>query len=795
MFKPPIKKGGGGVGRVLAISTITNQAGGMMNKYVPGSGVGASSVAVRRLKLYKATPKTTVPTSSTPISTSTVSDPPIITSVTAAYSTVTVFFTPPTNNGGTPITSYKVTSSPGNIVITGYSSPITITGLSNGVTYTFTMVATNSNGDSVVSNTSTDATPNGTPPEYGTVQSVVSFFDDADLGFTTYNNTFSRMSVDSLQNILVACYSRPGTFTINEPSEDGLTQFSRLTDTFLGNESFTQGSATYYKYNIEIIKYNSYKILQWVAKIGGDTNSANTIYDIKSDSNNNVYVLVSHGTGIVTYYNANGSVFGTINNIFSFGNSIGARYCLIKYNSNGDIQWINTITGGDNNNQYVLTYLSGSLILDSNDNVFVSAQVQRAGGGSGPTTTKFYEYAGLNGSNEIQFTLATTDSYPFNMPYVDGQWQRGFLIKVNPNNNFDWIARMVIPGAYGEQNSGPICKNMVIDSNDNIYLCLGTSTSASSPICNIYSGVSANTNPLSSLASPYYRLDLRGNSLTPSVGQFYKFAAILKFNNNGIFQRASCVHQMHNSGSSLDMNPFIGIDKITNSLYLTMNAQGYTGTNPMTGEPLNKLYVNNFSSNNANGTNYDIIVSSAYTMMLNQPQQVMAIVKYDTSLQAQTMAYIDTPGGNTISPVSVDSNSNVYVTTTIRDTTITKTIYTYDSLSGSIPVFNNFGNINAMTTNTDGLIVCYTGDLMNVLWVAPITSSDGLNNSGLMSVVDSNNNIYVGGTSILNKNAETNSVSFYNYDTNADGYIVNSLFGNMDVTAATDRTGFIVKYI
>ena len=787
MFKYPIKKGGGGIRRVLPIDTITNQTGGMMTKYVAGSGVGASSVAVRRLKLYKATTKQQ---ESSPTAPNTVPASPTITNVTAGYTAATVFFTAPLNNGGSPIISYTVVSNPANISITGYSSPITVTGLTNGVTYTFTIVATNSNGNSAVSNTSAGATPSGSPPLNGKVQSVVSFFDNADLGYTTFNNTFSRMCIDALRNVLVACYARTGTFTINETDgEDGITQTPTLTDTFIGSTSVSQGANTYYKYNIEIIKYNSVGVPQWVAKIGGDTNNANTIYDIASDSNNNLYALVAHGTSIVTYYNADGSIFGTLNNTFSFGDFTAARYCLIKYNSAGQIQWINTITAGDNNNQYAFFY-TGHLNVDSNGNVYISAQVRRAGGGTGPTSIKFYEYASIDNTNQFQFTLATSDSYP----YGTGENYRGFLIKVNPNNNFDWIARIAIPSAYGEQNGGPIGKNIVIDSNDNIYMCVGTISSASSPICNIYSGVSAAANPLTALASPYYRLDLRGNSITPPTGQFYKFAAILKFNASGVFQRASCVHQLHNGSSTLDMNPFIGIDKITNSIYITMNAQGYVGTNAMTGAQLDKLYVNHFSANTANASNYDIILTSAYTMILTQPQSVVAVVKYDSSLQAQTIAYINTPGGNTISPVSVDSNSNVYVTTTIRDTTSIKTIYTYGSLSGSNPTFNTFGNVNAMTTNTDGLIVCYTGDLMDVKWVAPITSSDGMNNSGFTSAVDSTNNIYIGGTSSLDKNAVSNTINLYDYDTVTAGFVVNSLFGNMDVTNATDRTGFIVKY-
>ena len=787
MFKPPIKKGGGGMSRVLPLATISNQSGGMMNKYVPGSGVGATNIAVRRLKLYKATPKNNI--SSTNIST--VPDPPIVTLVTVGYQHATVFFSAPTNNGGSSIISYTVISNPAGITASGSTSPITINGLTNDVTYTFTVIATNSIGNSVASNISEDSVPGGSPPANGIVKSAVSFYDNANSGYIIIYNTFKVMQCDSNNNVLVACYARTGTFSINKnDSVDGITQTQILTDTFIGGTSFSQGINTYYTFNVEIIKYNTSGIPQWVAKIGGDTNKANTIYDIVTDSNNNIYALVGNGTSIVTFYNSDGSVFGSFDNTFSFGNFSPARYFLIKYNTVGQIQWINTITAGDTNNQYGLLN-AGNLTVDSNDNVYMTGQVQRAGGGSGATKINFYEYSNVDGTNVIQFTLATADSYPFN---VDGQSRRGFLIKINSNCNYDWIARMVIPGAYGEQNAGPINKNLVVDSNDNIYVCVGTITNASSPICNIYSGVSASTNPLSTLASPYYRLDLRGNSISPSTPQFYKFAAILKFNNDGIFQRATCAHQLHNGSSSLDMNPYIGIDKTSNSLYMSMNAQGFTGTNATSGAQLNKLYINEFGSNAANGSNYDIVLSTSYTFTLAQPQQVVAIIKFNSSLKSQAMSYIDTPGGNYISPVAVDSTGKVYITTTIRDNTTIKTIYTFDSLSGSNTVFNNSGNINATTANTDGLIVSFSGDLKNLIWAAPITSSDGYNTSGFTTVVDGIDNIYIGGTAALDKTASSNYINLYNYNTVSSGHVTNTLFGSIDVTNAIDEAGFIVKY-
>lgn len=62
-----------------------------------------------------------------------------------------VTFTPPATNGGSPITGYVVTSSPGGITATGEASPITVTGLADGTSYTFTVKAVNVIGNSAES--------------------------------------------------------------------------------------------------------------------------------------------------------------------------------------------------------------------------------------------------------------------------------------------------------------------------------------------------------------------------------------------------------------------------------------------------------------------------------------------------------------------------------------------------------------------------------------------------------------------------------------------------------------------
>src|ERR1035437_418535 len=73
---------------------------------------------------------------------------PTIGTATKGNAQASVTFTAPASNGGSAITGYTVTSSPGSFTGTGTSSPIIVTGLANGTTYTFTVVAANAYGNS-----------------------------------------------------------------------------------------------------------------------------------------------------------------------------------------------------------------------------------------------------------------------------------------------------------------------------------------------------------------------------------------------------------------------------------------------------------------------------------------------------------------------------------------------------------------------------------------------------------------------------------------------------------------------
>ena len=80
---------------------------------------------------------------------------PTIYSTTVGLARATVYFRAPTAAGSSPITSYKVTSSPGGIIVTGKASPLTVTGLTPGTPYKFSVVATSSDGSSAPTFSST----------------------------------------------------------------------------------------------------------------------------------------------------------------------------------------------------------------------------------------------------------------------------------------------------------------------------------------------------------------------------------------------------------------------------------------------------------------------------------------------------------------------------------------------------------------------------------------------------------------------------------------------------------------
>lgn len=77
------------------------------------------------------------------------------------------------SSGGSPVTSYTVTTTPGSITATG-TSPVRVTGLTGGTSYTFAATATNANGTSSSTSYATVTSPITVPqaPTIGTITNI-----------------------------------------------------------------------------------------------------------------------------------------------------------------------------------------------------------------------------------------------------------------------------------------------------------------------------------------------------------------------------------------------------------------------------------------------------------------------------------------------------------------------------------------------------------------------------------------------------------------------------------------------
>jgi hypothetical protein len=128
-------------------------------------------------------------------------DAPLAVSAAPAASSASVSFSAPAFDGGTPVTSYTVTASPGGATATGDESPVVVGGLTNGTAYTFTVTATTAAGVGAASSPSAAVIPRTVPgaPTHVTAtatngQALVTFTHPASDGgapITSYTLTVS----------------------------------------------------------------------------------------------------------------------------------------------------------------------------------------------------------------------------------------------------------------------------------------------------------------------------------------------------------------------------------------------------------------------------------------------------------------------------------------------------------------------------------------------------------------------------------------------------------------------------
>ena len=188
-FTPPVNDGGPPITSytVLATDHTDSSRGGQT---ATGSGSPITVTGLHNGDSYTFTVQAmnsfgdSVPSApSNAVTPGTVPNPPRHAHATAGNTNAVVSFLPPLHTGGSPITSYTVTASPGGQNASGLTSPITVPGLTNGTAYTFTVTAKNVFGNSLPSAPSNQVTP-ATVPDPPTGATAVAGHMEATVSFT-----------------------------------------------------------------------------------------------------------------------------------------------------------------------------------------------------------------------------------------------------------------------------------------------------------------------------------------------------------------------------------------------------------------------------------------------------------------------------------------------------------------------------------------------------------------------------------------------------------------------------------
>ena len=256
---------------------VTSSPGGITGTLSGASGgtVNIKGLAIGTAYTFTVTASNAVYTSASSVASSpavtpiTTADAPTIgTATTLGDSEISVAFTPPSNGGGSPITSYTVTSSPGGYTATGPASPIVVSGLNGGTGYTFTVTATNAAGTSDASGSSNQATTDtriSDAPSIGTAtagfeQATITFSapqHDGGAAITTYVATSSpggirgTVSGPGSGEITVTGLTNgvDYTFTVTAVNENGTSAPSSASNSVTPNVAvgdLLQGGVVYY---------------------------------------------------------------------------------------------------------------------------------------------------------------------------------------------------------------------------------------------------------------------------------------------------------------------------------------------------------------------------------------------------------------------------------------------------------------------------------------------------------------------------------------------------------------------
>ncbi len=255
------------------------------------------------------------------------------------------------------------------------------------------------------------------------------------------------------QNYTTVKYNSPGfeiwlkhfNFGSEVPEKIAVDNFGNVFVTGGSRDSSISGSWDY-----ATIKYNSLGNLIWLRRYNGPVNLGDVAVSMAIDHSGNIYVT--------------GSSYG-INSFFD--------YATIKYNTFGNLQWIQRYNGPGNSVDQAT-----SIAVDDSGNACVTGTVT-TGSGDRIVTIKYNAFgiqqwirtadsSGIDGANSIVFDNSSN-------VYVTGYSNDEYItIKYDISGNQKWLQRYN-PG-FGENQA----QSIVVDDSQNVYVTghsFGESTS------------------------------------------------------------------------------------------------------------------------------------------------------------------------------------------------------------------------------------------------------------------------------------------------------------------------------
>lgn len=158
-FSAPASDGGSAITGFTATSSPGGVTGSAASSPITVAGLTNGTAYTFTVKATNTNGTGLASTASNSVTPATTPGAPSNVTAECGNSRASVSFTAPATDGGSEITNYTVSSSPGGIIAMGDSAPITVSGLVNGTAYTFAVTATNDVGSGATASSAASSTP------------------------------------------------------------------------------------------------------------------------------------------------------------------------------------------------------------------------------------------------------------------------------------------------------------------------------------------------------------------------------------------------------------------------------------------------------------------------------------------------------------------------------------------------------------------------------------------------------------------------------------------------------------